>query len=263
VRWKPIRRNSDPRVRYRRVFKSRVDNKFVTLPHRISNKHYTGDGALFHKSVKARKSTSVLIRWQIVKIRPNCTQLQHTRHRMGFTRSWRTPASDKPKRVYGYLSWQQSSNISQHRKSFINHDVHMLIKIHLLFHSDPQIVYRAHPIQYSSGFRVSYKITLQIVLENVIVLHFSRTNRTVCSDQTEFLYSPENLWKEGTVSYHRRRTVHGRNRKSPIFCWKIRWHTMVQDDFPVGHPISPWYPWNSVVNSYLPVMPHSPCQIRF
>jgi hypothetical protein len=74
-------------------------------------------------------------------------------------------------------------------------------------------------------------------------MNFSRTTRTVCSDPTEFSYSPENPWWEETASYHRRRTAHGRSRKSPIFCWQTKWNTLIRDDYPVGHPMSPCYPW--------------------
>jgi hypothetical protein len=62
--------NSEPRVRYRGVFKSRADIKFgeFILPLRnIEYKHYTGDRAPFQKSVKAQKSKSnMLMQWQIV-----------------------------------------------------------------------------------------------------------------------------------------------------------------------------------------------------
>jgi hypothetical protein len=49
----------------------------------IAYRHYTGDRAPFHKSVKAQKSTSImLIQWQIVSIRPAqlCTRLTLSTH---------------------------------------------------------------------------------------------------------------------------------------------------------------------------------------
>jgi hypothetical protein len=74
VRWKPIGWNSEPRVLYRGVFKSRADNKFGEFTtQNIEYKHYTGDRTPFHKSVKAQKSTPMLIRWQIVSFRPTQT----------------------------------------------------------------------------------------------------------------------------------------------------------------------------------------------
>jgi hypothetical protein len=76
MRCKPVRRDSVRRVRYRGVFKPRADNKFgeFILPLKISNiKDIQAIERRFTRVVKAQKSTSMLIRWQIISILPTQT----------------------------------------------------------------------------------------------------------------------------------------------------------------------------------------------
>jgi hypothetical protein len=113
-------------------------------------------------------------------------------------------------------------------------------------HDDPEIVYEAHPIELAptqhvwEGYKMTwsnkcYSFTLTNVEKQwVSVVPLWQFVQIRLNFQTVL----ESTDRRQSFSCHRRRRVHGRNRKSPIFCWQTRWSKVVPDDFPVEHPMS-------------------------